>query len=59
MYFVLVFVNKLISIGMHGKNIFYSACVHDVHALDSKGRCWSVKQISRVDSEEAEPLFSV
>ncbi len=37
--------------------LLFSACVHDIHALDSKGRCWSVKQVFRVDSVEAEPSF--
>lgn len=31
--------------------------VHDIHALDSKGRCWSVKQSVRLDSLEIQPLF--
>ncbi|XP_059202450.1 protocadherin gamma-C3-like [Centropristis striata] len=35
----------------------WSARVHDFHSLDSKGRCWSVKQLFRVESVEAQPSF--
>ena len=53
---VLIYKSNLLHCNAWQIDLSFFTFAHDIHALDSKGRCWSVKQVIIVDSVEAKPF---